>query len=351
MLNRLLPEDRHLRRAATGLLAFVILSLVAGGLAAWETFRQGELEREQEDLAQIIWRYGLQSPEVAAAVKQMGENPRPKELLALLDPATGKASATWPDKYAGKAPEEMVLDSGVKLPSLQMVQAYESFRLRRFPQGQFDLATDSTARIRAFIDHRVWVRVRLAHLYPWRKEGLRIRKIRPMAVLPMTAATPTAAGLSQEAATEHEDDWDEEFGRQGRVVTSAPPIGYLLLVSAPRLVTPLGVSARIVGAVAALGLLLYWLSVAWWVFLDARRQQNNPFAWGMLALLTNLVGVAIYLIARRQWLQCPNCGGGVEKKFRHCPWCGHALVAVCAKCTQPLQRGWTHCASCGTAAT
>lgn len=350
MLNRLLPVDHHLRRAVMGSLAFVILSLVAGGLAGWETFRQGELGREQEDLAQIVWQYGLASPEAAAAVKQMGDSPRPKELLALLDPTTGKAAAAWPAKYAGKAPEEMVLDSGVKLPSLQMVQAYESFRLRRFSRGQSGLPADSLARIRALIDHREWVRVRLAHLYPWRKEGLKIRKNRPLTALPLTAATPAAAGLSPEATGERDDDWEKEFGRHGRVMTSAPPIGYLLLVSAPRLVTPLGISARIVGALAALGLLLYWLNVAWWVFLDARRRQNNPFAWGMLALLTNLVGVAIYLIARRQWQQCPSCHGEVEKKFHNCPWCGHALVAVCAKCSQPLQRGWTHCASCGTAA-
>jgi hypothetical protein len=350
MLNRLLPKDRHLQRAVVGLLAFVILSLVAGGLAGWETFRQGELGREQEDLAQIVWQYGLGSPEAAAAVKQMGENPRPKELLALLDPATGKASAAWPAKYTGKAPEEMALDSGVKLPSLQMVQAYESFRLRRLPQGQAGLPADSVARIRELIDHREWVRVRLAHLYPWHKEGLRIRKSGSIAALPMNTTTPAAAGLSAEATAEHDDDWDEEFERHGRVVTSAPPIGYLLLVSAPHLVTPLRVAASSIGALAALGLLIYWLSVASRVFLDARGRQNNPFAWGMLALLTNLVGVAIYLIARRQWLQCPNCRGEVEKKFRNCPWCGHALVTVCAKCRQPLQRGWMHCAGCGTAA-
>lgn len=351
MLNRLLPEDRHLRRAVAGLLAFVILSLVAGGLAGWEAVRQGELGREQEDLAQIVWQYGLVSPEAATAIKQMGESPRPKELLALLDPTTGKAVAAWPTKYAGKAPEEMVLDSGVKLPSLQMVRAYESFQLRRFPRGQSGAATDSLARMRTLMNRRDWVRVRLSQLHPWRKEGLRIHESRPITALPLTAAMPTAAGLSPEPTAEHKGDWDEGFGRHGRFVASVPPIGYLLLVSAPRLVTPLGVSARLVGAVAALGLLLYWLSVAWSVFLDARRRGNNPFAWGMLALLTNLVGVAIYLIARRQWLQCPNCGGGVEKKFRNCPWCGHALVTACTKCSQPLQRGWVHCASCGTAAT
>ena len=350
MMNRLLPEDRHLRRALAGLLAFVILSLLAGGLAGWEAFRQGELGREQEGLAQIVWQYGLESPEAATVIKQIGESPRPKELVALMDPTTGKATAAWPAKYAGKAPEEMVLDSGVKLPSLQMVRGFESFRLRRFPRGQSGVPTDPLARIRARINRTDWVRVRLSPLYPWRKEGSRIRKSRLMTALPLTAVTPTVAGLSPEPMPEHEGDWEEEHGRHGRFIASVPPIGYLLQVSAPRLITPLGVSARLVGVVAALGLLLYWLSVAWWVYLDARRRENNPFAWGMLTLLTNLVGVAIYLIARRQWLQCPNCGGRVEKKFRNCPWCGHALITVCAQCSQPLQRGWTHCASCGTAA-
>ena len=343
MLSRFLPVDRHLRRAVVGFLVFVILSLVAGGLAAWEEFRQGEFGRDQEDLAQVVWKYGLASAETATAIEQMGDRPRAKELLALLDPATGRAVAAWPSRYAGETPEEMVLDSGVKLPSLQMVQGFESFRLRRFSPGQSGVATATMPRIRALLERGQWVRVRLAHLYPWRKEGLRIRKTRDTTTLPLIATTPPTA--------EHDDDRDEKFDKYGRLSVSPPPIGYLLLVSAPRLVTTLGASARVAGGLAAVALLLYWLSIAWWVFIDARRRGNRPFAWGMLALLTNLVGLAIYMIARRQWLQCPSCTGKVETNFRNCPWCGDALVAVCAKCSQPLQRGWTHCATCGAAAT
>jgi len=351
MISRLFPTDRHLQRAVAALIAFVIFALVAGGLDAWEEVRQGELGRDAEQLGQVVWQYGLQSNETAAAVKRMGENPRPKELLAVLDPVSGHAAAAWPDKYTGKPPQEMQLDSGVKLPSLEMVRDYESFRLRRLARGESAGAWESMASFGALFEHGDWVRVRLLQLYPWRKEGLRVRRNRLLAAFPQSSIATRAAGALPEAAVQRGRDWDDDFGRDTHVVTSAAPIGYLLLVSAPRLITPLAVSIRAVGVAAALALIVYCLSVTWWVFLDARRRDENPFAWGLLALLTNLVGVALYLIARRQWMQCTSCGGEVEKKFHSCPWCGHTLVTVCAQCSLPLRSGWTHCAGCGTSAT
>ncbi len=350
MLNRLLPEDRYLRRALTGLAAFLVLSIVAGGLAAWDAYRQGEFGRVHDDVAQIVWQYGLASPQAAGAVQQIGEMSPRDELIALVDPVTGKAAVAWPTKYTGKAPEEMQLDSGVKLPSLQMVQGYGSFRLRRFSPGQSGLSKDPVARIQAEVG-RNWVRVRLSPLYPWRTDR-ESRHRRLLTVLPGPAVTPASAAVSVDSSAEPGDDRDDQdYGRGYPVIASAPPLAYLLVVSTPRLITPLAMSASVIGGLAAIGLLVYWLSVAWWVFLDARKRGNLPFAWGLLVLLTNLVGAAIYLIARRQWLQCANCGAEVEKRFRHCPSCGHALITVCTKCDQPLRRGWTHCASCGTTAT
>jgi hypothetical protein len=130
MLDRLFPEDSQLRRALAGLLTFAILSVAVGALAGWDASRRGAPGREREDLGQIGWQYGLGSSGVAAAVRQMGEGPRPTELLALLDPNTGKAAAAWPAKYAGKAPDELALDSGFRLPSLQMVRGDRSIWLQ-----------------------------------------------------------------------------------------------------------------------------------------------------------------------------------------------------------------------------
>lgn len=77
-------------------------------------------------------------------------------------------------------------------------------------------------------------------------------------------------------------------------------------------------------------------------------RRHRAFAWGLLVLFTNLVGVAVYLIARKEWMECPSYGQGIERRFTFCPSCGHALKATCTNCGQPLQQDWVYCADCGT---
>ena len=50
---------------------------------------------------------------------------------------------------------------------------------------------------------------------------------------------------------------------------------------------------------AATGLVLYWIGLVGWVFLDARAQRENATLWALLVFFTNLVGALAYLLATR----------------------------------------------------
>jgi hypothetical protein len=337
MLKHLMPQDRILRRAIQGIFFFIILSIIGGGLGAWDAYRRGWLDRDHEDISQIVWQFGIGSPEAASEIKYIGESQNPKELVALLDPVTGIAVTTWPAKYAGKAPEEMILVSGLKLPSLKMLPGRMHFTLRH--QG-----SDSGSLLS---DYRNRVIVRVEPLLPGGEKWQRYEKHQGVTLLPPTqTATPDTVSV-RPANREHGDrNHRQENEDDSRMLPMTPPLGYLLVVSTPQTYSILGITASFIGAAGALGFLLYWLSIAWWVFIDARQRGGRAFAWGILTLLTNIVGVATYLVARREWRFCPTCEERVEKSFRHCPHCGHALQAICKKCGNTLNRDWAFCVNC-----
>jgi peptidoglycan/LPS O-acetylase OafA/YrhL len=84
----------------------------------------------------------------------------------------------------------------------------------------------------------------------------------------------------------------------------------------------------------------------------------NPTELGPLVL--SLVGAAFTLAAiaglqrylkrriparRVRRAECPFCGYPVRGE--HCEGCGRAVLAPCARCTQPRRVGARHCAVCG----
>jgi hypothetical protein len=48
-----------------------------------------------------------------------------------------------------------------------------------------------------------------------------------------------------------------------------------------------------------IGLMVYWLTLPWWVFLDAKARGERAWVWAMFVLLGNLVALFAYLLARR----------------------------------------------------
>jgi hypothetical protein len=51
---------------------------------------------------------------------------------------------------------------------------------------------------------------------------------------------------------------------------------------------------------AAAGLVIYWIGLVGWVFIDARARRENAALWALLVFFTNLVGTLAYLLATRR---------------------------------------------------
>lgn len=56
----------------------------------------------------------------------------------------------------------------------------------------------------------------------------------------------------------------------------------------------------------------YWASVVAWVYQDAGRRGAAKLAWGFLVLISNAVGLVVYLIVRRAKRKEPFPGIGAE---------------------------------------
>lgn len=105
----------------------------------------------------------------------------------------------------------------------------------------------------------------------------------------------------------------------------------------------------ICGGIAVLGFLVYWLSLAIWVFIDASRRDGRPALWGVLTLLTNAVGLIIYLLTRAERPVCKACKHPLEQDFIACPMCGTRNRAQCPACKKLTSEEWRHCPYCGEA--
>ncbi len=93
----------------------------------------------------------------------------------------------------------------------------------------------------------------------------------------------------------------------------------------------------------------YWLLLALWVYLDAtQRGSTKAWAFGILTLIANIFGLAVYLVARPEGpTDCPSCGAPMKPEYRVCPVCGAARRPRCPKCGQMLDEAWSFCPHCG----
>ena len=119
---------------------------------------------------------------------------------------------------------------------------------------------------------------------------------------------------------------------------------------------------------------VFWLSVAFWVFKDARRRIEDPWLVGMATVLglVPFIGPLIYMLFRppeyledvrereleikameerlsRRDLHCPVCRADVDPAFLVCPVCTTRLRQSCRNCKAPLEALWQVCPYCETA--
>lgn len=122
-------------------------------------------------------------------------------------------------------------------------------------------------------------------------------------------------------------------------------------------------------------LVVLWLALIVYTYLDARRRISDPFlvACATVASFFPFIGTAVYAIVRppefledahereleikaaelrvRQLreLTCPNCEYPIEKNFLRCPNCQRRLKDPCSTCGKPVDPRWGLCPYCETA--
>jgi hypothetical protein len=121
-------------------------------------------------------------------------------------------------------------------------------------------------------------------------------------------------------------------------------------------------------------LVVLWLALIVYTYLDARRRISDPFlvACATVASFFPFIGTAVYAIVRPpEYLEdahereleikaaelrvrqlrdatCPNCEYPVEKNFLRCPNCQRRLKDPCPTCAKPVDPRWGLCPYCET---
>jgi Double zinc ribbon len=121
-------------------------------------------------------------------------------------------------------------------------------------------------------------------------------------------------------------------------------------------------------------LIVVYLALIYWTYLDARRRIEDPvlIACATAASVFPYLGTVVYTILRppefledreerelelraaelelRQRIEnsCPHCEYPIEKGYLRCPNCERRLRNPCRKCHKPLDPRWGICPYCET---
>jgi hypothetical protein len=121
-------------------------------------------------------------------------------------------------------------------------------------------------------------------------------------------------------------------------------------------------------------LVVVYLALIYWTYLDARRRIEDPvlIACATAASVFPYLGTVVYTILRppefledreerelelraaelelRQRIEqsCPHCEYPIERNYLRCPNCERRLRNPCRKCHKPLDPRWGICPYCET---
>jgi hypothetical protein len=121
-------------------------------------------------------------------------------------------------------------------------------------------------------------------------------------------------------------------------------------------------------------LVVVWLALIVFTYLDARRRVSDPFlvACATVASFIPYIGTAVYAILRppefledahereleikaaelrvRQLEEssCPQCEFPIERSYLRCPHCQRRLKNPCSSCGKPVDPRWSVCPYCET---
>lgn len=131
---------------------------------------------------------------------------------------------------------------------------------------------------------------------------------------------------------------------------------------------------NLVATLFLLMLVVLWLALIVYTYLDARRRISDPFlvACATVASFFPYIGTAVYAIVRppefledahereleikaaelrvRQLREqsCPHCEFPIERNYLRCPSCQRRLKDPCPTCNKPVDPRWGLCPYCET---
>jgi hypothetical protein len=125
-------------------------------------------------------------------------------------------------------------------------------------------------------------------------------------------------------------------------------------------------------SVALLILAVFYLSLVFWTFADARRRIDDPLlvACATACSLFPFLGTIVYLIVRPpeflddvrlrelemtaaearlaslDYQLCPHCDYEIQADYLRCPSCMRKLKERCYSCSKPIDPAWRICPFC-----
>lgn len=97
---------------------------------------------------------------------------------------------------------------------------------------------------------------------------------------------------------------------------------------------------------AFIAALLFWLTLPFAVYFDAKERSNNPFLWFFVLIVTNVIGLVVYMFSPKL-KYCPNCKKAVvSEDYLCCPSCGAKINNEC-ECGTVLKPNTKFCHKCG----
>lgn len=121
----------------------------------------------------------------------------------------------------------------------------------------------------------------------------------------------------------------------------------LYVISAPTTVPHGSIALKAFAALALLLFCIYWVLIALWLYADAAKCKLSPIYWGLIGLLTNLIGLIVYKIYKRSLAICPSCGAAQFGENLYCTVCGAALGKRCESCGRKVGDKDIYCRHCG----
>jgi RNA polymerase subunit RPABC4/transcription elongation factor Spt4 len=104
---------------------------------------------------------------------------------------------------------------------------------------------------------------------------------------------------------------------------------------------------EIVGAIATLFFMIYWVLLALWVYQNSKESKLNAVLWGVITLFTNLAGLFIYIIYKQNNQICFKCGAVQSRENIYCTYCGTKISKICNRCNTIVDSADHFCSHCG----